>query len=339
MSAALRVLVPGPLTTLQDGGRQGWLRFGLPPSGAMDKVALATANALVGNPADTGALEITMGPAAFRVEAGSTRIAFAGGEANLTIDGKPALLDRSHSLAAGAELRLSLLRRGLRLYLAVRGGFLAAPVFGSTATNLRAGIGGFAGRAIAAGDELPIRGGAIAEPELRLPFGLAPPSHPRLRVVPGPQTEYFTADALATLLSAEYAITPQADRMGYRLAGPRLAHAKGFNSISDAVAPGCIQVPGEGQPIIMMADRQTTGGYPKLATIISADLPALAQRRPGDKLRFEEIGLDAAREARRLLRDWLSQLPGRLLPVVPLIDSERLLTANLISGVTDGSSS
>jgi allophanate hydrolase subunit 2 len=155
--------------------------------------------------------------------------------------------------------------------------------------------------------------------------------------VTGPQADYFTPAALAILLSAEFEITPQADRMGYRLHGPALEHAKGFNLVSDAIAAGSIQVPGGGQPIILLADRQTTGGYPKIATVISADLPALGQRRPGDRLRFEAVDLAAAHAARRALADWLERLPSRLTPVQAGFDSEQLLGENLISGVTDGS--
>lgn len=331
MSAALRVLAAGPLTTLQDGGRAGWLRFGVPGSGALDPRALAIANLLVGNRRDAGALEMTLAGGAFAVEDGAVRIALAGADMALTIDGAAAAPGRSHTARAGAVLRIGAARAGARAYLAASGGFAAEPVFGSVATHLRSGIGG---RALKAGDVLALAGAAPDGPELSL-GAPPPPHHPRVRIVPGPQGDCFTADALATLTSGEYRMSARSDRMGARLEGPRLAHETGFNIISDGVAPGSIQVPGNGQPIVLLADRQTTGGYPKIATIISADLPAFGQLRPGDRVRFEAVTLAAAVAARRELLAWLDALPASLAPVRTL-DSERLLGANLISGVTGG---
>src|SRR6185437_8345461 len=164
-----------------------------------------------------------------------------------------------------------------------------------------------------------------------------PPTHTRVRVVLGPQQEYFMDEAIAALLGAPYTIAARSDRMGVRLDGPPLAHRpeKGFNIVSDAIAPGSIQVPGGGQPIILLADRQTTGGYPKIATVIGADLPMLGQARPGDPLRFESVTLEEARDARRALRAWFDALARHIVPVGAL-DTEHLLGANLISGVTDG---
>ena len=336
MSTALRVIAAGPLTTLQDGGRRGWQRFGVAASGAMDQNALALANTLVGNPWQEGALELTLAGGSFAIEGGAARLALAGADLGATLDGAPLPSGRSFPLAPGTRLRLGSARSGARAYLAVAGGFAASPVFGSVATHLRSGIGGFAGRALADGDLLPLKAGASTGTHLALPPDDAAPAHPRVRILPGPQQDYFTAGALETLLAAEYEITAQADRMGYRLAGPPLAHAKGFNLISDAVAAGTIQVPGNRQPILLLADRQTTGGYPKIATVISADLPALGQRRPGDKLRFEAVGLAEATAARRALVEWRQRLPSLCVPIEAGFDSERLLGANLISGVTDG---
>jgi len=334
VSAALRVLAPGPLTTLQDGGRFGWLRLGVPPSGALDPCALAVANLLVGNRRDAGALEFTLAGGAFAVEGGAARVALAGADMDMTIDGCAAARERSHTLAPGATLRIGSARSGVRAYLAIAGGFAVTPVFGSVATHVRSGIGGFHGRALEAGDALPLAGAAPQGPELRL-TAAPPPTHPRVRVVLGSQDDHFTPGAIETLLQGEYTVTARSDRMGCRLAGPRLEHAKGFNIVSDAIAPGSIQVPGGSQPIILLADRQTTGGYPKIATVIGADLPALGQMRPGERLRFEAVTLEAAVEARRLLADWLDGLPARLVPL-GLLDSEMLLGANLISGVISG---
>jgi biotin-dependent carboxylase-like uncharacterized protein len=331
VSVALRVLAAGPLTTLQDGGRGGWLRFGVPPSGALDPRALAVANLLVGNRADAGALEMTLMGGTFAVEGGAVRVAVAGADMPLAIDGAGAARERSHTLAPGAVLRIGAARHGARAYLAVGGGFAVAPVFGSVAVHVRSGIGGFA---LSAGDVLPLAAASPAGPELRF-VADAPPADSRVRLVPGPQDDYFTPDALAALLAAPYEVTARSDRMGLRLAGPHLAHEKGFNIVSDAIAPGSIQVPGGGQPIVLLADRQTTGGYPKIATVISADLPALGQMRPGDRVRFEAVTLDEAVAARRALKAWLHALPTRIVKLAAL-DSEGLLGANLISGVTDG---
>jgi 5-oxoprolinase (ATP-hydrolysing) subunit C len=330
VSAALRVIAPGFSSTLQDRGRIGWLRVGVPSSGALDPRALALANLLAGNGAGDGALELTLFGGAFAVEGGAARIAVAGADMAMTIDGAAALPRRSHTLAPGSVLRLGTARRGIRAYLAVAGGFAAAPRFGSVATHLRSGIG----RALAEGDVLPLAGAAPEGPEMRLASS-PPPDHPRVRVVVGPQDDHFSKDAIDALLAGDYRVTQEADRMGLRLDGPKLAHAGGFNIISDAIAPGSIQVPGSGQPIILLADRQTTGGYPKIATVISADLPALGQARPGDFLRFEAVSLEAAVAARRTLAAWYEALPASIVPTGQL-DSEGLLGANLISGVTDG---
>jgi biotin-dependent carboxylase-like uncharacterized protein len=332
VSAALRAIAPGPLTTLQDGGRRGWLRFGLPPSGALDPLALALANLRAGNAPDEAALELTLGGASFAAEGGAVRVALAGAGMPLAIDGVRVSPERSHTLRAGAVLRLGAAKSGARAYLAVAGGFAAAAQFGSRATHLRAAIGGFAGRALAAGDLLPTNR-EPSGPERALEA--APPAHPTLRIVPGPQLDRFADDAIATLCGGPYRLTAQWDRMGCRLEGPALAHAGGFNIVSDAIAAGSIQVPGGGQPIVLLADRQTTGGYPKIATVISADLPAFAQKRPGDSVRFERVALADAVEARRAIKAWLDGLAAQVRPLGAL-DSEGLLAANLISGVTDG---
>jgi biotin-dependent carboxylase-like uncharacterized protein len=333
MSAGLRVRNPGPLTTIQDGGRRGWLRFGVPGSGALDPCALAAANRLVGNGGEAGALEMTLAGGTFVAE-GALRIALAGADMAMTIDGAPAARERSHTLAPGAVVSIGAARSGARAYLAVSGGFAVAPVFGSVATHLRSGIGGLEGRALRADDLVPVAGAVPAGPELRLATA-PPPRHPRLRIVLGPQDDHFAPAALALLCESAFTVTAQSDRMGYRLAGPALEHATGFNIVSDGIAPGSIQVPGNGQPIILLADRQTTGGYPKIATVISADLPALGQMRPGDIVRFEAVTLEAAAATRRALQAWLEELPRHVVPIGP--DTERLLAANLISGVTDGS--
>ena len=224
------------------------------------------------------------------------------------------------------------------LYLAVEGGFDIAPVMGSQSTLTRGAIGGFEGRALRAGDVLPLRQPAAAEREevMLPPLDLAPP--PRIRVVLGPQDDHFTPAGLRTLLESTYTISRASDRMGMRLEGPTLEHSgKGANIISDGIAPGSIQVPGNGLPIVLLADRQTTGGYPKVATVISADMPALGRMTPGSKIAFAAVDIEAAEAAARQLAADIAALPGRIVPVrrAPAIDPTKLMGENLISGTVD----
>lgn len=333
MTPALRALVPGPSSTVQDAGRVGWQRFGVSVAGAMDTVSLAVANALVGNPAGEAAVEVTLGPAVFAAEGGPVRVALAGGDFPLEIDGAPAEALRSHRLEPGQVLRIGPARSGMRAYLAVAGGLAVEPVMGSRSVHARSGL---SGQPLAAGDALPLRAAAGDGPALAVPPGLRPPVSDVVRVVMGPQDDHFTPEAVALFLGAEYEVTGRSDRMGYRLSGPRLEHARGADIVSDAIAPGSIQVPGSGEPILLMADRQTTGGYPKIATAIGADLPRLAQCRPGERLRFRAVTVEAAHAARAMLADWLRDLPGRLVPVLGSLDSARLLSLDLVGGVTDG---
>ncbi len=192
----------------------------------------------------------------------------------------------------------------------VEGGFDITPVLGSLSTYTRGGIGGIEGRALKAGDAIPLRLPAAPEREEQMlpSLDLAPPK--RFRVILGPQDDYFTEAGIATLLGATYTVTPATDRMGMRLDGPKLEHAKGYNIVSDGIAPGSIQVPGNGLPIVLLADRQTTGGYPKIATVISADLPALGRLVPGSKMAFEAVDIEAAEAAARLLAAELAAMPG-----------------------------
>ncbi|GAB4178016.1 MAG: biotin-dependent carboxyltransferase family protein [Thalassobaculales bacterium] len=337
MTAALLARDPGPSTTLQDLGRTGWQRFGVPQSGAMDVAAHRAANALVGNPPGAATLEFTLLGGAWEVACDGARLAVAGGAFAVTIDGAPAAAWRSFTLRRGQVLAVGAARDAARGYIAVAGGFALAPVMGSLSTHVRSGIGGFRGRAIAAGDALPLARATPPEgPELAL--DPLPPRAGLARVVMGPQDDYFSEAAQAAFLAAPYAVTSQADRMGYRLAGPAVAHARGFNIISDAIALGSVQVPGTGQPIVLLADRQTTGGYPKIATVIAPDIRELAQARPGEEVRFAAVG---QREALALHRAWaaaLDGLPLRCRPVAGgdgLFAAERLLALTLIDGMVD----
>lgn len=335
MSGALEVVAAGPGSTLQDRGRFGHQRFGVSTAGAADPLLLAASNALVGNDAYEGAIEFTLVGDTYEVAAESCRIAVAG-ESCLTIDGQPHLSWTSHRLTRGQRLRVGALNSGARGYLAVAGGFDAAPVLGSVSTHLRSGLGGFSGRRLAPGDRLPLKlAEAPQEPERTLdPRRILARSN-LLRVVLGPQQSHFTDAGLATFLESEFTVTAEADRMGYRLDGPAVEHADGFNIISDGIPLGAIQVPGTGRPIVLLADRQTTGGYPKIAVLITPDVAALSQLRPGAKLRFQAVTVEEGTDAHRAFADLIGNLPALVETAIPggILDSERLLSLNLIDGM------
>lgn len=286
--SALLVLKPGMLTTIQDRGRWGLQSRGVPVAGPMDPCAHRVANALVGNDADAATLEVTLlGPdLVFEDE---RLAAVAGAEFDVTVDDRPAPWNAAFVVPAGARLQFRTRRQGVRAYLAVAGGIGVRPTLGSRATHVVSAMGGIDGRALKAGDRLPLGDrppGRGAAPALETPLVALPHGEARIRVLPGPQLEYFSDDALETLQSAPYVIAQNSDRMGFRLTGPRLAHSRGADIISDATPLGVLQVPASGQPILLMADRQTAGGYPKLATVITADMPAAGQLGPGDAITF-----------------------------------------------------
>jgi antagonist of KipI len=286
--AVLRVIKPGMLTTIQDAGRWGFQARGVPVAGPMDPVSHRLANALVGNVREAAALEITLlGP---ELEFEDERlVAVTGAEFEMTLDGKAVRGNAPFVVTAESRLRFGERRRGARAYLAISSGIAVPPMLGSRSTHLVSAMGGAAGRALAAGDRLPLGDprkveGAVLAPQ---PAAVAlPERHARLRVLPGPQRDYFNGDALDVLQSAPYTIGQNSDRMGYRLEGPRLTHARGADIISDATPLGVLQVPASGQPILLMADRQTTGGYPKIATVISADVAVAGQLGPSDTISF-----------------------------------------------------
>ncbi len=299
----LRIRRPGPLTTVQDHGRWGFQHLGVPVSGAMDPLSFRVANTLAGNPWTAAVLEITLG--GFEAEfLGPTAAALAGADLGFELDGSPLGPGTSFRAEAGSVLRTKGRPRGCRAYLAVAGGFAVPEVLGSRSTYLPARLGGLDGRALRQGDELRAYGppfppawgpGRHAPPELLSP--LPPPGEPiRLRVVLGPQADRFTQSGLDTFLGERFEVSPQADRMGYRLEGPRIEHAGPADILSDGIAWGAVQVPAHGRPIVLMADRQTAGGYPKIATVVRTDIPALAQAVPGDTVIFEAISLWEARE-------------------------------------------
>ena len=308
---SLRILRPGLLTTVQDLGRFGYQQDGIIVSGAMDALALRVANLLVGNPETAAGLEITLLGPRIRFEADHL-IALTGAHLSPTLNGQPMAGNRAVWVAAGAELAFGPAVAGCRAYLAVAGGVAVPPVLGSRSTYLRAGFGGHEGRALRAGDTLPVGtpsavAGKLVQQLARPGAGWAaasftpgpvlcprPQYRPVLRAVRGPEYGQFTAASQQAFWTESFAITPAADRMGYRLQGPPLAWLAEPELLSSAVTFGTVQVPAGGQPIVLLADHQTTGGYPRIAQVISADFSALAQVRPGQQLRFQEVPLAGA---------------------------------------------
>lgn len=326
----------GPMTSLQDAGRIGSGRHGLSRSGAMDRLALAEANALVGNDPREGAIELMLAGASFAVEGGPLRLALAGAAMAVQVDGAPVQPGTSTSVPEGASVTVGPALSGVFGYLAVAGGFAVERQLGSVALQPRAGIGGLDGRPFRAGDRVPARaGGEPGGPEQSLPLSIRDPTTP-IRVVLGPQDDFFDTDSIASFLSQTYVISEEADRMGYRLAGTPIAHEKGYNIVSDGIVPGSIQVPGSGLPIVLMADAQTTGGYPKIATVITPDLRLLAQRRTGDGVRFQAVGMAKAQAAARERAAEIAALTARTKAVGSgLPGVEELLALNLAGAATD----
>jgi biotin-dependent carboxylase-like uncharacterized protein len=285
VTAALVVARAGMLTTVQDSGRWGYQGVGVPVAGPMDWYSHALANRLVGNAAHAAALEVTLIGPELIVE-GQVVCAVAGAEFEVTVDGTVVPAHQPFTAPNGSRVRVGARRAGARATLAARGGFDVPPTLGSRATHLVSRMGPFGGRALRAGDRLPI---ASADTQsfggAGIPLDM-PGQGTRVRVVPAAHRERFTAEAWRALTSARFTVTPQSDRMGYRLEGPVLAHVRGADILSEAMPIGAIQVPASGQPILLMADRQTTGGYATIANVITADLPVAGQLAPGDWIEF-----------------------------------------------------
>jgi len=306
----LEILAPGPLTTVQDCGRFGSGRFGVPRSGAADTFSLRIGNLLVGNPENQAALEITvMGPAIIALA--DAAIAITGADMQPMVDGQPIQMWRSHLLQKGGVLSFKGRRSGCRAYLAVGGGISVPIVLGSRSTNLAARFGGLDGRPLQKGDVLYSESPAahLKAEGATLDRALIPSydTRQRLRVIPGPQDHHFPDAAKELFFSARFTVTPQSDRAGIRLAGPRIEAVQGLEAsiLSEGVVPGAIQVPGDAQPIILLGET-VTGGYRKIATVISADLHLSGQLTPGDIVQFVEVSMDTAdmlvREMEGLIR-------------------------------------
>ncbi|OPH52000.1 hypothetical protein BC351_34040 [Paenibacillus ferrarius] len=304
------IIQPGLLSTLQDEGRYGYRKYGVISSGPMDHFAHRSANILVGNSAGACALEMTLlGPSMLAKE--DMIAALCGAETDAELDGIRVPMWRPFVIPKGSKLNVHYAVKGCRAYLAVSGGFKALPIMGSQSTYLRAGLGGYKGRALQAGDRLGVcepqrlstsEGFKRFQGEVSTYIRPHYEDNPILRVVWGNEAAHFTAESRSRFAEQSFRVTPQSDRMGYRLAGSQLNPVDGLaqGMVSEAVTPGTIQVPSSGQLILLMADCQTTGGYPRIAHVITADLPLAAQVKPGGTLRFRAISHQEAQE--QLLR-------------------------------------
>ncbi|VVE86602.1 biotin-dependent carboxyltransferase family protein [Pandoraea bronchicola] len=309
----------GLLTTVQDLGRPRQREYGVASGGAVDSLACTVANRLVGNDLNAATLEITMGACVLRFSA-ATLVALTGADCHADLDGTPVWSWWRFPVARGQTLTLRPARFGMRTYLAVAGGIDVPETLGSRSTDLAAGFGGFEGRALRDGDRIAIghAGAAVRHVEplgVRPPVWLSDPLAHRVRVLPGPEYDDFTAATHKRFWENPWQVTPNSNRMGYRLSGPEPLERKKNRShdlLSHGVLPGVIQVPPSGQPIILLADAQTTGGYPKIGTVISADLWRLGQARLGGTLYFSECSAAEAREALREQLRYLAQIERAL---------------------------
>ena len=297
----IEVIKPGLFTTVQDGGRWGYQQYGVGISGAMDAFALSCANLLVGNPEGAAGLEITvLGPTLrFTRE---TLLAVTGADLNPRLEGEPLETWTCHQVQPSSTLSFVERKGGVRAYLGVSGGIDVPLVMGSRSTYLLGHFGGLGGRALKAKDNLPLfplGPGTYHPMGTFFPANLRPAyqKKPILRVILGPFKDFFSEEGVRAFLSTEYTVSPHSDRMGYRLKGEPIKRHKAGEMITCGLANGTIQVPPDGQPIILLADRQTIGGYPIIATLIHADLPLIAQCMPGDRVRFSAVSPDEAREA------------------------------------------
>ncbi|MGH6858310.1 MAG: biotin-dependent carboxyltransferase family protein, partial [Methylocella sp.] len=339
MRGGLRVLHAGPGATIQDGGRHGYLRYGVTPAGPMDWVAFRTANLALGNGDRAAAIEVAVGGLEVICEGAPLALAFAGGVFLWRRDGVLLPIAARFLLEHGETLAARAGDFGAFAYLAVEGGFGTPVVMGSRATHMRSAMGGIEGRMLRAGDILPAaapaeeRDGTRFEAMIDAPW-LAPAPDP-FRVVPGPQDDYFAVETLSAFFEGTFKLTPVADRMAYRLKGPEIAHARGYDIVSDGTALGAIQIAGDKQPLVLMADRQPTGGYPKLGHVVRADIGRLAQMRPGETCCFRAASVAEARAALLRSEDEIATTHQRLRPLRRELTSENLFGANLIDGVVD----
>jgi biotin-dependent carboxylase-like uncharacterized protein len=333
----LVVATISPGSSVQDAGRFGAQRYGLTPSGAVDRLAFAAANALLGNKLFAAAIELGPLNSTFTARGGAVRLALTGATRPADVAGEPVALNQTVTLAEGQSLSIGVARGGVFSYLAIEGGVQGEPMFGSLSVNARAGLGSPYPRPLQAGDELEVQTASpVATKRIDLP---APPAGP-IRVVWGPQDDEFDDEAKALFLSSDWKISATSDRMGYRLEGPVVRHLHGHNIVSDGTVAGSIQVPGNGAPIVLMPDRGTSGGYPKIATVISADLGRFGQTQAGVIFRFHAIPMTEAQLEARAMAQLISGLPDRVRDADETsIDLAALASANVAGMAVSASDS
>lgn len=330
--ADIEIITPGPCASIQDLGRFGWRRYGVAPAGAMDREALIIANALVGNDPNAAAIECAM-TISFRVLCEHTVIAITGGAFGLSLNDTPQAPYQSLSIKQNDIIKITPAPDALYAYITFAGnGIACKPILGSRSVHARAHIGGVDGKALKAGAKLDLLETSLGEisPMNFAPGQLARTPQTPIRVIAGPQADYFSQSTWRDFLKNPFTITNRRDRMGTFLEGPELAHEKSANIISDGALPGAIQVPGSGQPLVLMNDGPPTGGYPKIAAIISADLPRFAQLPTAARLTFEQITIDHAEHLARTRHKYIQSL------IKTVSAPAGLGAANLISGVTSG---
>jgi len=321
-----------PGTSVQDIGRFGAQRYGLVPSGAVDRLAMAAANALLGNPLFAATLELGPLNSVFTAKGGAVRVALTGALRPADVAGTPFAVNTTVTLADGESLNIGVARSGTFGYLAIEGGVRGEPMFGSLAVNARAGLGSPYPRPLQAADELLVAtASAMTEKRIELPN----PAEGPIRAVLGPQDDEF-AEGKDLFFNSDWKISATSDRMGYRLEGPEIKHLHGHNIVSDGTVNGSIQIPGNGQPIVLMPDRGTSGGYPKIATVISADLGRFGQTQPGMPFRFKAVSMAEAQAAYRAYAELLQSLPGRVHDSnILMLDIKALLNANVAGTAID----
>jgi biotin-dependent carboxylase-like uncharacterized protein len=333
VTAGLRILERGLSTTLQDAGRYGFLRYGVSPAGPCDSLLHAIANRLAGNEVATATLEFTLKGDKYKVEAESVRFAVAG-DAAVEIDGQRVPCWRSYTLYNGQVISVGAVTEGVRGYVAVAGGFDLAPQLGSLSIHVRSGIGPLGGTAIDTDGFIPIKfDSAPQDSEQEFDSCILSDQPKELRVVLGPQDQYFSPEDITRFLDTPFLVTEKCDRMGYQLRGPKIDYRQDQPLISEGIALGSIQVPGDGLFIVSLLDRQTVGGYPKIATVISADIRRISQARPGTQFRFHAIDIVKAHEIGRAYAGLIRGLDAHLRSPDATINSEALHTKNLISGI------
>ncbi len=329
MSATLRVLQAGPGVTLQDGGRWGYLRYGVTQAGPMDVLAHEFVNRMAGNPAGAAAIEISVGGLDLTVDEGALELAIVAPGFRVTRDGAALPPSCVVTLAPGEKLSVRAGESGAWAYLAPAGAVDAPTELGSLSMHVRTGLGG---AGLKRGDLINIAGARAGHGEARALENFRDTGDAPIRFVPGPQDDYFDAANFERFIEGPWRVAARSDRMAYALEGPRLQHAKGFNIVSDGIVFGAIQVPGDGWPFVQMADRAPTGGYPKIGTVIAADLGRLGQMRPGSTLRFAAVGTQAAVAAWREVRARMEAAGPERAPAA-MLSSESLLSQNLVGGV------